>query len=407
MNNKNELQTRKFFIYIITLVVWAILSAFLMIRFTPALSLLGIALNIFVMVLSLTDLFNFAPWTGMLLSIATFTGAGYSLLNLNQDFLISSIVGAVVFIITAVICAVYIKQVRNVDEKYARLQQVADSLMIYDRSTSLMRWKFARQSLTTEILRGRRYNNDVTLVLFEYRNRDQFTREDIRRINQVVAEILQEGIRTNLDIAFINDHLGLILPETPTEGAMILTRRLIKESNRRVDARIVAGISTFPSDAITEEEIIENAKTALNTAIYSEQSLVDYHTVRIDSAVDPQEFPAVANTQNALQDSEQDYVSILENIDLDQDEWVVWIEGFSQMEDLADVESSLMAINHINDVDFLFLQKNHLVVKISSSEPDLLDSDDPFPGWDVLKQSPENRYWLLAMDDSAPEEDEV
>jgi GGDEF domain-containing protein len=406
MNNKNELQTRKFFTYIIILVIWAIISAFLLVNFTPALSLLGIALNVFVMVLSLTDLFRFAPWAGMLLSIATFTGAGYSLLNLDQDFLISTVVGAIVFIITAVICATYANHVRKVDEKYARLQQVADSLMIYDRSTSLMRWKFARQTLTTEILRGRRYNNDVTLVLFEYRNRDQFTRDDIRRINQVVSEILQEGIRTNLDIAFINDHLGLILPETGTEGALILTRRLVQQSNRRVDARLVAGISSFPSDAITEEEIIENAKMALNEAIHSEQSVMDYHTVRIDSAVGQGGFPVAPSAPLEQQASQQDYVSILENIDLDKDEWVVWVEGFNKMEDLAEVEHRFSDIPHIDAIDFLFLQKNHLVVKIKSTDPDLLESNDPFPGWDVLKNSPENRYWLLAMTEAPSQEDQ-
>lgn len=406
MKNKNEPQTRKFSIYIIILVVWAIISAFLLVRYTPALSLLGISLNIFVMVLALTDLFSFAPWAGMLLSIVTFTGSGYSLLNMNQDFLISTIIGAVIFIITAIICAIYAKQVRKVDEKYARLQQVADSLMIYDRSTSLMRWKFARQTLTTEILRGRRYNNDVTLVLFEYRNRDQFTRDDIRRINQVVSEILQEGIRTNLDIAFINDHLGLILPETGSEGALILTRRLIKESNRRVDARVVAGISSFPSDAITEEEIIENAKMALNEAIYSRRSVVDYHTVRIDSAVEPKDFPADPNAATKLPGSQEDYVAILENIDLDQDEWVIWVEGFNQMEDLVEVKRSFSDIAHIDAVEFLFLQKNHLVVKIRSTDPDLLDASNPFPGWEVLKNSPENRYWLLAMKDIPSEEDQ-
>jgi GGDEF domain-containing protein len=406
MNKLTELQTKKLFIHIIILVIWNIISAFLLVSYAPALSLLGIALNLFVMVLSLTDLFPFAPWASMLLSIAIFTGAGYSLLSVNQDFLIATGVGAAVFIVTAVICAIYAFQVRQVDEKYARLQQVADSLMIYDRSTSLMRWKFAQQTLTTEILRGRRYNNDVSLVLFDYRNRDQFTRDDLRRINQVVAEILQDGIRTNLDIAFINDHLGLILPETGPEGAMILTRRLIQRANRQVDARMVAGIASFPSDAITEEEIITNAKTALNTAINSEQSAVDYHTVRIEAAVERREPAAVPSVPLPGETSQQDYVSILENIDLSKDEWVVWIEGFNKMEDLAEVERRFLEIDHINAVDFLFLQKNHLVVKIGSINGDLLESSDPFPGWEVLKVSPENRYWLVTKKEADPQEDQ-
>jgi hypothetical protein len=187
---------------------------------------------------------------------------------------------------------------------------------------------------------------------------------------------------------------------------MILTRRLIQRANRQVDARMVAGIASFPSDAITEEEIITNAKTALNAAINSEQSAVDYHTVRIEAAVERRESAAVPSVPLPGETSQQDYVSILENIDLSKDEWVVWIEGFNKMEDLAEVERRFLEIDHINAVDFLFLQKNHLVVKIGSINGDLLESSDPFPGWEVLKVSPENRYWLVTKKEADPQEDQ-
>ncbi len=398
-NTQTDLQTRKLYLYIVLLVIWSMVGAYLLVSFTPTLSLLGIALNIFVIIFSLTDLFPYASWASMVLALGLFTGAGYSLLNINQELLISSGIGAGVFLLTTVICTIYAAQIRKVDEKYARLQQVTDSLVIYDRFTSLMRWKFAQQTLTTEILRGRRYHSEVSLVMFDYRQRDQFTREDIRRINKVVAEILLDGIRTNLDVAFINDHLGLILPETEFEGAMILTQRLLQRCNRQVDARVVAGLATFPDDAITEDEIIERTKTALQVAINTDQLAVGFKDLNKNTEV--------GNDNTGLTESDlindgpkdqQDYVAILENIDLDEDEWIVWIEGFEKMEDLALVEESFTKIDHVELIEFLFLQENHLVFKVRSSQKNLLEIQNPFPGWDVIKTSPENRYLLISME---------
>jgi GGDEF domain-containing protein len=400
MNNKQtNLQTRKLYLYIVLLVIWSMVGAYLLVNYTPTLSLLGIALNIFVIIFSLTELFPYASWVSLVLAVGLFTGAGYSILNINQELLISSGVGAGVFILTAVICTIYAAQVRKVDEKYARLQQVTDSLVIYDRFTALMRWKFAQQSLSTEILRGRRYHNEVTVVMFDYRQRDQFTQEDLRRINKVVAEVLLDGIRTDLDIAFINDHVGLILPETGTDGGMILTQRLLQRCNRRIDARVVAGLATFPDDAITEDEIIERAKTALQVAINSDQLAVNFQDLNQEdetgeSNIELSESENTAESTN----NQQDYVAILENIDLDDDEWIVWIEGFEKMEDLALVEESFNQIDHVESIEFLFLQENHLVIKVRSSQKDLLDVTTPFPGWEVIKTSPENRYLLIGME---------
>ncbi len=400
MNNRQtDLQTRKLYLYIVLLVIWSMVSGYLLVSFTPTLSLLGIALNIFVIIFSLTEIFPYASWVSLVLAVGLFTGAGYSLLNITQELLISSGVGAAVFVLSAVICTIYAAQVRKVDEKYARLQQVTDSLVIYDRFTSLMRWKFAQQTLTTEILRGRRYHSEVTLVMFDYRQHDQFDQEDIRRINKVIAEVLLDGIRTNLDVAFINDHLGLILPETGSEGGMILTQRLLQRCNRQVDARVVAGLATFPDDAITEDEIIERTKTALQVAINSDLLAVSFQDLHKEDKVKENEDDLPASDLSIEgSKNQQDYVAILENIDLNEDEWIVWIEGFEKMEDLAMVEESINKIDHVESIEFLFLQENHLVFKVRSSQKDLLDISNPFPGWDVIKTSPENRYLLISME---------
>ena len=394
MKTQTELQTRKLFLHVILLVLWNMVGAYVLINYAPSLSILGMVLNLFITVFSLTDLFPFASWVSLIVATGVFAGSAYSLLDNQTELIISIVMTTAVFLITAIICNIYAHVVRRIDQKYAGLQQVADSLAIYDQATNLMRWKYAKQTLITEILRGRRYHNDVTLVLFDYRERDQLSNEDIQENNKLAAEVLLDGIRTNLDIAFISDQLGLILPETGYQGALVLTQRLVQKLNRQVGARVVAGLSSFPEDAITEEEILLQAKAALQVALDSEQMVEVYHNLVSENADSPILEVPPAEEPEAEQDQQQ-YVNILESISLDDDQWVVWIEGFDNMDDLARIEEAFNAIDHIRGINFLFLQENHLVIKIRSSLEDLIDDPSAFPGWTVVKTSPENRYLLI------------
>lgn len=394
MKSRSDLQTKKLFLHIILLVIWNLVGAYVLINYAPKLSLLGMVLNLFIVSLSLTELFPYASWVSLILVTGVYTGTGYSLIPNQTEFIISAVIGTAVFLITAIICNIYAHLVRRIDQKYASLQQIADSLAIYDKDTNLMRWTFAKQTLVTEILRGRRYKHDVTLVLFDYHQRDRLSYEDIKLINQQAAEIIIEGIRTNLDVAFVSDQVGLILPETGYKGAMTLTQRLVQKMNRRVGAQVVAGISCFPEDAITEDEIVLQAKAAVAAALESGRLVVNYHTLGAEN-IDT-EIPEPSLTADPLNDeAAREYANFLESIQLDADQWVVWIEGFDKMENMALVEDAFNAMDHVQDLEFLFLQENHLVIKIHSSLDDLIENPDPFPGWEVVKTSPANKYLLV------------
>ena len=396
MKYQSELNTKKLFLHIILLVLWNIVGAYVLINYAPpTLFLLGMTLNLFIIVFALTELFPYSSWVSLIVATGVYAGVGFSLQSNQREFLVSAVIGTAVFLITAIICNIYAHIVRKIDQKYASLQQVADSLVIYDDSTSLMRWKYAKQTLVTEIFRGRRYHNDVTLVIFDYRQRDQLPQEGLQAINKVVAEVLLDGIRTNLDIAFINDHPGLILPETGDKGAQILTQRLVQKINRQGDVQAVAGIASFPQDAITEDEIVLQAKKALQVALGSDQSVVTYQSIDSENPEEAiQEAPSSPNLSEE-EPQQQEAVNILESITLDDDQFVVWIEGFDKMDDFSMIEESLKEIDHIQGIEFLFLQENHLVIKIRSSLMDLIHNAHPFPGWMVVKTSPENRYLLI------------
>lgn len=401
MNNPNESLTRKLFFYIILLVIWGTVSNFLLIIFSPTMAVLGITLNLFTLVFALSNLFRRSTWVGLVLGVALYSGACYSLLVTNQDFLVSAGSGAIIFLVTALIAEINARTLRQIDENYNKLDQVADSLVIYDRSTSLMRWKFAEQALTTEILRGRRYQNDVSLVLFDCRQKEQFSKPELQRINKIIAEVINNSIRSQIDIGFINGRIGLILPETPLEGALILTNRLIQKFNRLVDAKIVAGVANFPDDAITDEDLLDRAKSAVKVAMNSDELVIDYgsyqnHYVEVAEKEEEAEEKPYLTSSDEQPSSRDDYVAILEDINLGENEWIAWVEGFNQMSDLVLVERKLQEIDHIQSSEFLFLQSDYLVIKFKTKLNNLFGEVDPLPGWEIKKSNPEYRYLLIA-----------
>ncbi len=434
MKKRNPSQS--LFFYVTLLVLWGMAALYLLITFTPRFSLIGIALFIFVVIFSLTELFPFAPWISFLISFLVYSGVVYSLLESTESFLTIAGIGGGIFLAAALFAALFNRQIRRLRENQKHLQQVIDSLVVYDRKTSLMRWKFAQHALTTEILRGRRYETRLSLVLFEIWQKSQYTSEDLNRLHRQMAEIILETIRENIDIAFIGERIGLILPETGQSGAQILAGRLIQQFNRKLDARISAGIASFPKDAVTETEILKRAEEALKVAINTGQETVIFEALKEEeqeetgSGISETSSPSQITTGSAAgkefaqeqgpapdprtkaeqerkegstqpidlpeeQPEKQDYIQILKNINLAEDEWVIWVQGFSQMADLVRLEKEFLNLPHVTDIDFLFLQANHLVLRLRSSLADLSQAENPFPGWRIQKSDQDNHYLLL------------
>lgn len=450
MNNSKSAHTQNLFFNVFLLVFWGMASLYLFMSFTPRFSLIGTALLVFLYIVALTDFFPFAPWISFIFSALLFSGVVYSLLNDTREVLITSGIGVGIYLVTALFTALYNRQIKKLQKSQEHLQQVIDSLVIYDRNTSLMRWKFAQQALTTEIHRGRRYDTKLSLILFGISQESQIPPEDLDRIHQQMSEIIQDTIRENIDISFINNRIGLILPETGLPGAEVLTERLIQKFKRRVDARISAGIACFPKDAVTEEEMMDRAEQALKVAMNTGREFVVYEILEEkpesveeeeseiqetedegaektggessepedkkenlvskngSEAESEKKAETASKSQKGAKKNEtkpidvqeegreaQDTVQILKNLNLDEDEWVIWVQGFNQMADLVPLQKQLLRIDHVQDIEFLFLQANYLVLRIKSSLGDLTQAEDPFPGWKIQKSDSDNHYLLL------------
>ena len=77
------------------------------------------------------------------------------------------------------------------------------------------------------------------------------------------------------------------------------------------------------------------------------------------------------------------------------------------MSDLIEIEKSLRTSNHVENVEFLFLQANHLVIKIYSNIENLSDESEPFPGWQVKKTNLANHYFLIAAEEESDKDNDA
>ena len=381
---------------------WSMAAVFLLLQFIPQFGVLGILFILFIVIVGLTDLFPGVAWVSCLFSTLLFAFVGYILFGFNREFLTDGLIGMTVFILTTILITTFNKQLDVLNKQYRYQNYLIDTLTVYDRRTNLMSWRFAKNALTSEIMRTKRYNGQLSVILFEIRNKNQYTPAEIYEFERVIADILQDVIRKDIDIPFIGNRIGLILPERDLIYTQAFTDQVLEIMGSSVHVPISAGIANFPQDADSTLELVDRAEIALRRAL--EHGLPSYQYQSFSSpAVQPQMPQPVDLSKDITQPVDlatkrspyQDYAKILRNIPLSDRDWVLWLQGFTSMEDLRSSDNNLLSINHILQTEFLFVQENHIVLKIKTRLPDLLETTYPFPGWEILKSNPQNNYIIL------------
>jgi diguanylate cyclase (GGDEF)-like protein len=152
------------------------------------------------------------------------------------------------------------------------------------RATEVLEQKLggARRAsvLEYELERSRRHNHEVSLLLVRP---DAFDELTLRFGDAAAAQTLSavaEAIGVNLRATDVPLRLGafdfgVILPETPSETARVVGerirlvvsgRRLSLDDGDEIDVSVAIGVSTFPHDATSNEDLIAAAQRALNSA---------------------------------------------------------------------------------------------------------------------------------------------
>jgi len=402
MKNKHNPQVRKVIFLAGMLSAWSMAAVFSMMNFNPQAGILGVALNIIILVMTLTNLFPQADWVSFGFSILVYALVNIFRFGFTDKFLIISGVGFLVFFLSTFLSRIFKKQADALDEQFYYQNYVIDSLSVHDRITNLMNWRFAKRALITEIMRSRRYHGELCLVLFEVQQKTQAGIKTIEKIEKLLADIIQDVIRPDVDIPFISHRIGLILPERNLTFTKDFTERIIKILKNNIDVNISAGIANFPHDADNAQDLHERAEAALQVGLSSDQSLVLYQSLVKDKTIQKRDQSlTLANegtepvTVHLKKLPYNIYAKILKSIPLNELEWVVWIKGFRDLKGLMRSENNLLAIEHIIKAEFLFVQGNNLVLKIKSRLLNLAETDKPFPGWVLVKMNRKEHFLLI------------
>ena len=159
----------------------------------------------------------------------------------------------------------------------ARYVQRMHELTIMDDCTALFNARHLNFVLDAEIYRSTRYGQQFSLIFFDL---DHFKQVNDRYGHLVGSKLLWrigDVLKTNLrliDYAFRygGDEFVVILPQTTKENALTVVRRLRNLLNSKIffhaenlNIRVTAsfGISTFPTDGRTHQEILRLADEAM------------------------------------------------------------------------------------------------------------------------------------------------
>ncbi len=154
-------------------------------------------------------------------------------------------------------------------------------ISITDPLTSLLNRRYFEERISEELERSRRHNQPFSLIIIDI--------DDFKEFNDTYGHLYGDAALRNtaigirgctrvIDIAarYGGEEFAVILPTTDKEGALIIGNRIrdeidnmsfpIKSLGKTTKLTVSLGIATYPVDAATIEDLINNADRALYRA---------------------------------------------------------------------------------------------------------------------------------------------
>ena len=176
----------------------------------------------------------------------------------------------------------------------ARLFERVQELSNYDELTKLPVRRYFNEKFAEEIYRAKRFGLSLSLIIMDI---DWFKQINDTHGHQIgdwalkaVSKIIRSSLRqTDVPCRFGGDEMVIMLPRTNSEEAKVIARRLQsricditlpdRDAIEPEHLSISQGISSYPSDATTTQDLLEKADQALyvvkqhgrgNFAVYRE-----------------------------------------------------------------------------------------------------------------------------------------
>lgn len=150
---------------------------------------------------------------------------------------------------------------------------------VTDAMTGLYNFRHFRDMLDRELSRADRYQSSLSLIFIDVDHfkkfNDRYGHQMGDRALQIVAGVIQHSVRTSdIPCRYGGEEFAIIAPETKKEGAILVAERIrrgvqsakIAELPQLTGITISGGISVFPADALTGEDLLAKADETLYLA---------------------------------------------------------------------------------------------------------------------------------------------
>ena len=154
-------------------------------------------------------------------------------------------------------------------------------LAITDGLTGLFNYRYFKEQLNQEIIRSRRHNTNVSIAMIDidffknYNDNHGHPAGDL--VLKTIADLLHNNIR-KIDVAarYGGEEFALVLVETDKQAASFVANKIknlienhefeYEETQPNGKLTISMGVSTFPDDAATADELVKMADQRLYRA---------------------------------------------------------------------------------------------------------------------------------------------
>jgi GGDEF domain-containing protein len=280
-----KLNNRTPFIFLAIMAVWSILGT-LAVAWTdrnPETPYLAIAILLFVATVSVAHSFRFSELLATVVGLAVYNGVFMYIHPVTLAGITPLAAGNLAILGVGFFGWQASRQVARLQNNLDHSNNVINDLRVKDPIFGTVRLPYALQTLKTETLRSQRYQSKLCLMLLQLADEDDLKKEKgqdaFRDLKRQACNILAGQLR-EMDLLFGQDYLGIILPETSGEAAVIVARRINEIMARKIRVGMHIGIAELGIDAFNDEELYHAAETAMRLAEKTDKSIVTFSQVQ-------------------------------------------------------------------------------------------------------------------------------
>jgi diguanylate cyclase (GGDEF)-like protein len=371
---KNPTSLRGLLWYPATLAIWLSISCAALVSSNIKTAIPGILALAIVAALSLVFQSTFLVTFIVACALIIFGYYTYSLDGILHTLVFTMTTFTAAIVGTAIIGWQTRIQIVLSSRQVERDRLLIDELRINDAKTGLMRFHYARRTLTTEISRSLRFNKSMAMLIMRIDHweelAEQIGMEARDNLLVSVSEVLFGTLR-NVDTLFLNiDKIGVILPETDEVGAKIVAKRVVDIVKKKTKVKLLVGIVNFPIDSISEEELFRKGELALKSAMQSGQEIIPFSQIQEIT----EEF-SEEEQETGIKDNNPDLqinpYEVNQGKKITEGEICITFCEINSLTEIKPIQKELSNINEFEHVRLLDFRENEISFAVKTSSKDL------------------------------------